>query len=106
MAAKKETTEEQLEMLEQDYEQQARNDEKNAMQVLKEMEQVALFIPNDPVNKADKMVPVGFNGVIWPVMRGKQVMVPKVIAEIWNDSYERTVAVEERMDKTDNKVLM
>lgn len=95
MAVKKET---QLEFNEENGEQLAREAEKSTLQQLKEMEQVSIHVPVDPANEEDSMVVVGVNGVFWPIERGKEVKVPKVVAEVYRDSYERTRKVEKRMN--------
>lgn len=94
----------QMEMNEQDLEQIARESEKSTMQQLKDMEQVNIHIPIDQANEEDQVVPIGFNGVVWFVKRGEDVQVPKVIADIWRDSYERTRQVEKRMNSTDKEM--
>ncbi|WP_028547234.1 hypothetical protein [Paenibacillus taiwanensis] len=94
----------QIEFDEQNEEQKAKEAEKSTLQQLKEMEQVPIHIPEDPVNEDDKVVVVGINGVFWPIERGKETMVPKVIAEIYRDSYERTRKVEKRMNSTDKEI--
>lgn len=96
MAKKEEQQELQLE-------REAAMSEMNAAQQLKAMPKVSLIIPDDPLNPGDKVVPIGFNGVVYTIPRGIQVDVPKAIADIWNDSYNRTRAVNERIDQSTKK---
>lgn len=88
----------QMEFSEENSEQIAREAEKSMLQQLKEMEQVHVHIPIDPNNEDDKVFIVGVNGVFWPIERGKTVKVPKAVAEVYEDSYERTKRVEKRMN--------
>jgi selenocysteine lyase/cysteine desulfurase len=81
-------------------ERQAAAAEKSAAQQLKEMPKVQILIPDDPQNPKDKVVPIGFNGVIYTVPRGVLTEVPQAIAEIWNDSYIRTRAVNQRIENS------
>lgn len=86
-------TEKQLEKL-------AAEAEKSAAQQLKEMPKVQILIPDDPQNPSDKVVPIGFNGVVYTVPRGILTEVPTAIAEIWNDSYTRTRAANQRIENS------
>lgn len=94
----------QMEFDEQNEERNAREAEKSTLQQLKEMEQVTIHVPEDPVNEDEKVVIVGINGVFWPIERGKEVKVPKAVAEVYRDSYERTRKVEKRMNSTDKEM--
>lgn len=88
----------QMEFNEENSEKMAREAEKSTLQQLKEMEQVSIHVPVDPTNEDEKVVVVGVNGVFWPVERGKEIKVPKAVAEVYRDSYERTKKVEKRMN--------
>ena len=77
--------------------------EKSAAQQLKEMKKVSIIIPDDPQNPGDRVVPIGFNGVIYTVPRGVETEVPEAIANIWRDSYVRTRAVNQRIDDSTKK---
>ncbi|WP_054958698.1 hypothetical protein [Paenibacillus dakarensis] len=82
--------------------------EKSAAQQLKAMPKVSIIIPDDPQNPGDRVVPIGFNGVVYTVPRGVETEVPEAIAKIWKDSYARTRAVNQRIDdstKTEVKVM-
>lgn len=98
MAARKE---EQQEM---NLEQVAREDQKSVRQTLNEMEKVLIHIPIDSANEEDQVVPIGFNGEFEFVKRGVDQYVPKAIADIWRDSYERTRQAEKRMNRTDKEI--
>lgn len=64
-----------------------------------------ITIPDDPQNPSDKVVPVVWNGEIYTIPRGVPVDVPYVIAEIWQDSYTRTRAVNQRIDSSVNQEI-
>lgn len=85
---------------EKELERAAKDAEKSAAQQLKEMPKVQILIPDDPQNPSDKVVPIGFNGVVYTVPRGVLTEVPQAIADIWNDSYIRTRAVQQRIDQS------
>ena len=89
---------------EQAMEAQIREEEKTTLQQLKEMKKVWLEIPEDP-NNPDDIVPIGFNGIIYAVPRGKAFEVPEVIADIWRESHEKTKAAQRRMREASNKEL-
>jgi hypothetical protein len=86
-----------------DLGQAAANAEKSAAQQLKEMKKVNIIIPDDPQNPGDKVVPIGYNGVVYTVPRGIETEVPEAIANIWRDSYERTRAVNQRIEESTSK---
>ncbi len=88
---------------EQTLEKEAALAEKTTKAILNEMPKVKIIIPHDPQNPSDKVVPVGFNGVTYAIPRGVQVEVPQPIAEIWNDSYSRTVAANNRIEESVTK---
>jgi hypothetical protein len=57
---------------------------------------VKLFIPadrNNPVKHREVIV----NGQEFILAVGKQLDVPQVVAEVWNDSYSRTIEAEQSM---------
>lgn len=99
----KKTVQEELMLDEKTLERRAADDEKSAAQLLKEMEKVEITIPDDPLNPGDKLVPIGFQGVVYTVPRGIPTKVPIAIAEIWYDSYNRTRAVEQRIEDSTKK---
>lgn len=61
---------------------------------------VKLFIPMDRTNPS-KHREVIINGQEFILAVGKQLEVPQVVAEVWNDSYSRTIEAEQNMDKFD-----
>jgi len=95
-----EKTPEQLVMEEKGLERKAKTAEKDAEQQLKAMKKVTILIPDDPQNPSDKVVPIGFNGVIYTVPRGVPVEVPEAIAEIYNYSYTSTRATNARIENS------
>ncbi|KAF6564529.1 hypothetical protein G9G63_10330 [Paenibacillus sp. EKM202P] len=95
-----EKTPEQMQMEEKALERQAAEAEKSVLEQLKAMPKVKIMIPDDPANPNDKVVPVGFNGVIYTVPRGKSVEVPEAIAEIYQYSYEMTREVNQRIENS------
>jgi len=88
-----------------DLGQEAARAEKSAAQQLKEMKKEKIIIPDDPQNPGDKVVPIGYNGVVYTVPRGVETEVPAAIASIWRDSYERTRAVNQRIDESTKKEI-
>lgn len=95
------------EQIEANLEAKIAKEEKTLKQRLEEMPKVKLRIPPDPANPNDVQV-VGWNGIIYTIPRGKSFEVPEVIAQIWEESYEKTEAInlkiEQSMDK-DIKVM-
>lgn len=59
---------------------------------------VKLFIPLDRNNPAKDRVVI-INGQEWRLAVGKQLEVPQVVAEVWNDSYNRTLEAEFNMEQ-------
>lgn len=78
--------------------------EKSFKKQLDGMKKVTLTIPEDPLNP-DDVVPVGWNGVIYAIPRGVEVEVPKVIADIWRESYQKTQEVNKRIRESTKKEL-
>lgn len=70
-------------------------EEKTFKQKLKAQKKVPMLIPLDPLNPHEPAI-VGINGVIYSIPRGKQVDVPEQIAKIWNESYNKTLAIQMR----------
>ncbi|MMZ58146.1 hypothetical protein D1872_201140 [compost metagenome] len=95
-----EKTPEQIQLEEKDMERQAAAAEKSVLEQLKAMPKVKIMIPDDPANPNDKVVPIGFNGVVYTVPRGKSVDVPQAIAEIYMYSYEKTREVNQRIENS------
>lgn len=75
-----------------------RKEELSMKQKLEAEEQVSLLIPYDSLNP-DDVVPIGLNGVVYLIPRGKEFMVPKPIADIWNYSYKKTLEAENKARK-------
>lgn len=102
MTIKKDTdkTVEQIKMEEKALERQAASDEKTVAEQLKAMKKVTIMIPDDPNNPNDKVVPIGFNGIVYGVKRGEAVEVPEAIAEIYQRSYQNTRDVINRIEKS------
>jgi ribosomal protein S12 len=61
---------------------------------------VKLFIPADRSNPS-KHREVIIEGQEFILAVGKQLEVPQVVAEVWQDSYSRTIEAEQRMEKFD-----
>jgi hypothetical protein len=59
---------------------------------------VKLFIAPDKTNPA-KHREVIINGQEWVLAVGKMLEVPQVVAEVWNDSYARTIEAEQSMEQ-------
>jgi hypothetical protein len=69
-------------------------------EVLLAQEQVEITIPRDRNNPV-KHVWVCVNGQEFYLAVGKKVKVPKTVAEVWQDSYNRTIEAEQNMSKMD-----
>lgn len=93
-------TPEQMQMEEKALERQAAKAEKNAEQQLKSMKKVKILVPDDPQNPNDKVLPIGFNGIIYTVPRGVPVDVPEAIAEIYQYSYVKTRETNARIENS------
>jgi hypothetical protein len=61
---------------------------------------VKLFIPADRNNPA-KHREVIIEGQEFILAVGKQLEVPEVVAEVWQDSYSRTIEAEQNMSRFD-----
>jgi hypothetical protein len=64
---------------------------------------VKLFIPKDKLNPAGHRW-VCVNGVEFYLAVGKEIEVPRCVAEVWNSSFSETLKAEERIN-TDNEVM-
>ena len=64
---------------------------------------VSLFIPKDRLNPVNHRW-VCINGVEFYLAVGKEIKVPECVAEVWNNSFNETMAAEERIT-TDNEVV-
>lgn len=105
--AKKEAEEDAAEAVsasERNMEAQIAREEKSLRQRLEEMPKVSIEIPEDP-NNPDDIVPVGWNGIIYAIPRGRQFEVPKVIYDIWKESYEKTKEVNKRIRESVKKEI-
>lgn len=103
-AAKRKKLEDKLKKQEENMEKQLREEEKDIKRQLKEMKHVSIEIPEDP-NNPDDVVPVGWQGVIYTIPRGKQFEVPEVIYNIWKESYEKTKEVNKRIRESTQKEI-
>lgn len=83
-------------------EKEIEKQEKNLRQQLDAMPKVSIEIPEDPDNPED-VVPIGWNGIIYAIPRGQQFEVPKIIYEIWKESYDKTKAVNKRIRESTQK---
>lgn len=73
--------------------------------VLDAMPKRKIMIPNDDLNP-DDVVPIGWNGIIYAVPRGKAFDVPEVIADIWENSYEQTMKARKKMTVSENRDIV
>jgi hypothetical protein len=78
--------------------------DKTLLQQLQEMPKVSIEIPEDP-NNPDDIVPVGWNGIIYAIPRGRQFEVPKPIYDIWRESHKKTQEVNRRIRESVNKEI-
>jgi hypothetical protein len=86
-------------------EKQLQQEELNFKQQLDAMPKVPIMIPVDPLNKGD-VVPIGCNGVVYAIPRGKQFMVPELIAQIYFEAYEKTQAANDKMTISENRDIV
>jgi hypothetical protein len=70
----------------------------SAREAILSQPKVKLFIPMDRTNPS-KHREVIINGQEFILAVGKQLEVPQVVADVWNDSYSRTVEAEQRMEQ-------
>ncbi|MFS0837266.1 hypothetical protein [Paenibacillus sp. 1P03SA] len=84
---------------EKNLEAQIAREEKTLKQLLDERPKVSIEIPEDP-NNPDDVVPVGWNGIIYAIPRGKKFEVPDVIYDIWRESHENTKQVNKRIQQS------
>lgn len=103
-AAEIKALEDKLANDEKNLEAKIRAEEKTTQQILDAMPKRTLEIPEDPSNP-DDVVPIGFNGIIYAVPRGRAFEVPEVIYDIWKDSYERTKEVNKRIRESTKKEI-
>lgn len=75
--------------------------EKSLKKQLEERPKVKISVPRDSSNPNDTQL-VGWNGVIYSIPRGKTVEVPDVIAEIWQESYNKTDDINQRIEQSVN----
>lgn len=71
-----------------------------AMKVKKycdEAEKVELTIPFNESNPADDIFEVNISGYKWQIRRGEPTMVPKPIADVYNESYRDTIRATNRI---------
>ncbi|MGL5351973.1 MAG: hypothetical protein ACRDA5_01460 [Clostridium sp.] len=70
--------------------------ERNTKQILDAEEKVMIFIPEDIVNN-NPVATVSINGVTYAIPRGVELLVPKSIKAIWDESYSKTMAINRRI---------
>jgi hypothetical protein len=97
--------EEEISESEKNLEAQIAAQDKTLKQQLDNMPKVSIEIPEDP-NNPDDVVPVGWNGIIYAIPRGRQFEVPKAIYEIWKESHEKTKAVNKRIRESITKEIV
>lgn len=90
---------------EANLEKQIRDQEKTLKQQLDAMKKVAIEIPEDP-NNPDDVVPVGWNGIVYAIPRGRQFEVPEAIYHVWKESHERTKQVNKRIRESTTKEIV
>jgi len=73
--------------------------EKGTLEKLKSENQVDIFIPESEIGD-NTPVPVGINGVVYTIPRGKNFKVPESIYKLWYESYTRTAAANRRIKVT------
>lgn len=71
---------------------------------LEAMPKKSIHIPEDEQNPGD-VVPIGWNGIVYAVPRGKSFQVPEVIADIWQNAYEQTQKAKRKIKITENKEI-
>lgn len=76
--------------LELKKEKELEQEEINFKNRLQKEEKIKLLIPLDPLNPNEPQI-VSVNCVTYSIPRGKEVEVPKTIARIWQESYNKTI---------------
>lgn len=97
-------SEAELKQDEKNLEAQIKKQEKSLKEQLDSYPKVMMEIPEDP-NNPDDVVPVGWNGIIYAIPRGRQFEVPKPIYDVWKYSYEQTKAVNKRIRESTKKEI-
>lgn len=77
-------------------------EEKSFKQQLAARPKVKISVPRDPSNPNDTQL-VGWNGVIYSIPRGVTVEVPDLIAQIWEESYNKTDEINMRIEESVTK---
>lgn len=85
-------------------EAQIKKEEKSMKELLNSFPKIMMEIPEDP-NNPDDVVPVGWNGIIYAIPRGRQFEVPQPIYEVWKYSYEKTKEVNKRIRESTKKEI-
>lgn len=80
-------------------------EEKTLMEQLQAMPKKTIHIPEDEQNPGD-VVPIGWNGIIYAVPRGREFEVPEVIADIWRNAYEQTQKARRRITISELKDIV
>jgi hypothetical protein len=90
---------------ESNLEKKIRQEEKTLKQQLDNMRKISIEIPEDP-NNPDDVVPVGWNGIVYSIPRGRMFEVPEAIYNIWKESHERTKAANKRIRESVTKEIV
>jgi hypothetical protein len=77
-------------------EKKLEQEEKSTLAKLKAEKHVPILIPMSEIGD-NSPVPVGINGVIYTIPRGKEFSVPESIKKQWEDSYKKTLAANARI---------
>jgi len=72
------------------------NQEKSTLEKLKGEKQVDIFIPESEIGD-NSPFPVGINGVVYTIPRGKSFKVPESIYKVWHESYTKTIAANKKI---------
>lgn len=85
-------------------EKQMAKEELSIKEKLANEPKVPILIPYDELNP-DDVVPIGLNGVIYAIPRGKEFMVPESIAKVWRNSYVETIKANEKAKRIMDKEI-
>jgi hypothetical protein len=77
-------------------------EERSFKQQLAARPKVKISVPRDPNNPNDTQIVV-WNGVVYSIPRGVTVEVPDLIADIWQESYNKTDEINMRIEESVNK---
>lgn len=80
-------------------------EEQDLKAVLAARPKKTIHIPYDD-NNPDDVVPIGWNGIIYSVPRGQEFEVPDVIADIWQESYSKTLKAKQKMTISKKDIIV